>query len=152
MGKSAIPSSANKAVNFIRAIYNWAEGLDVYDGANPATGRYRYTCPPRERFLSLEEVQRYVAGLEILAVKPRAYLWTMLLTGARGIEIRSMRWGDLDWATRLWRKPTTKNGTPQFLPLPIQIIDAFKVLLRRSEWVFCGTEKRAWSKASAQKV
>ena len=28
-----------------------------------------------------------------------------------GIEIRMMRPADIDWNTRLWKKPKTKNGT-----------------------------------------
>jgi integrase len=138
-------------VNFIRAVYNWDTMLDVYDGANPAIGRFRFTCPPRERFLTTEEARRFLEGIETLPPKPRAYLWTMLLTGARGIEIRSMRWNDIDWSTRLWTKAKTKNGKPQYLPLPPQVVTAIKELPRTSEWFFSDV-RGPWSADSAEKV
>lgn len=144
MGKSDMPAHANKAVNFIHAVYNWGAILDLYDGANPAVGRFRYTCPPRERFLFIEETRRFLAGLDTLPAKPRAYLCTMLLTGARSIEIRRMRWREIDWNTRLWRKSETKNGTAQYLPL--------QALPRRSDWVLSGMQGQPCSEASAEKV
>ena len=107
--------------------------------------------PASRTVLTTKEAQRFLEGIETLAAKPRAYLWTMLLTGSRGIEIRSMRWKDIDWSTRLWTKEKTKNGTPQYLPLPRQVVAALKGLARTSEWVFSG-KQGPWSADSAEKV
>lgn len=152
MGNSAIPAHANKVVNFMRTVYNWASSLDLYAGLNPAQWRGRYVCPPREVFLHTDQLQRLLHGLEQASPMHRAYLWTLLLTAARGDEVRKMRWADIDWDTRLWRKSKTKNGTPQYLPLPRQVVEAIQALPRRSDWVFCSTSGRGWSRCTPEKV
>ena len=63
-----------------------------------------------------------------------------------------MWWGEIDWTTRLWRKSKTKNGTPHYLPLPLQVVDELMALPRRSDWVFPGMKGQPWSEASAEKV
>jgi integrase len=153
MGFSHTPSQANKALSFVRRIYNVAAyHLEVYEGLNPATKMPRYPTEPRERFLSQEEAQRFMEGLPHLPPKPGAYFLILLLTGARLTEVRCMRWADIEWTTRLWRKPKTKNGSSQCVPLPVQVMDALARLPRNSEWIFPGTHGRCWCAANPQKL
>lgn len=152
MGLARTPSHANKALTFLRRIYNWMSSLDLYEGLNPAVGVPRYHCPARERFLTIEEMQRFMEGIPHLPPKPGAYLLTVLLTGARRGEVRTMRWSDVDWSTRLWKKSRTKTGTTQFVPLPVQVVDVLTRLPRTSEWVFPGDKGQPWSLGSIQKV
>ena len=111
-----------------------------------------YPSTPRERFLSLEEMQRFMAGVPHLPPKPGAYFLTLLLTGARLSEARCVRWTDIEWTTRLWKKPRTKNGSSQFVPLPVQVLNALARLPRTSEWIFHGDNGKPWSIGSVQKV
>jgi len=152
MGLAKTPARGNKALGFIRCIYNWASNMDLYAGINPAVGTPRYRCSTRDRFLTTEEVQRFMAGLPQLPHKPRAYLLTLILTGCRRSEARLMKWSDVEWASRIWKKPTTKTGTPHFVPLPVQVIDAIQQLPRVSEWVFPGQDGQPWSCASIEKL
>ena len=62
-----------------------------------------------------------------------------------------MRWTDVSWSTRLWKKPTTKTGTSHFVPLPVQVVDVLSRLPRTSEWVFPGDHEKPWSMGSVQK-
>lgn len=112
----------------------------------------RYPSNRRERFLSSEEMQRFMEGVPPLPPKPRAYFLTLLLTGARLSELRCMRWTDVEWSTRLWREPRTKKGSSQFIPLPAQVVDALARLPRTSEWVFPGDKGQPWCRAGPQKV
>ncbi len=153
MGLARTPGHANKALTFVQRVYNVAKyQLEVYPGDNPAIKMPRYSSTPRERFLSSEEMQRFMGGLPHLSPKPRAYFLMLLLTGARLSEARCVRWTDLEWSTRLWRKPRTKNGSSQFVPLPVQVMDALARLPRSSEWVFPGDNGQPWSIGSVQKV
>lgn len=153
MGLARTPGHANKALTFVQRVYNVAKyQLEVYPGDNPAIRMPRYPSTPRERFLSSEEMQRFMAGVPHLPPKPHAYFLMLLLTGARLSEARCMRWTDLEWSTRLWRKPRTKNGSSQFVPLPVQVVDALSRLPRSSEWVFPGDNGQPWSIGSVQKV
>jgi integrase len=63
-----------------------------------------------------------------------------------------MRWQDVDWPTRIWRKPRTKNGTSHHVPLPVQVVELLRQLPRTSEWVFPGDKGRHWSTGSVEKV
>lgn len=63
-----------------------------------------------------------------------------------------MRWTDVEWSTRLWKKPRTKNGSSQFIPLPVQVVNALARLPRTSEWIFPGDNGKPWSIGSVQKV
>ncbi|MGH7180889.1 MAG: tyrosine-type recombinase/integrase [Nitrospiraceae bacterium] len=153
MGLAHIPGHANKAAALLRALYNWADRMELVTGSNPVLHLLRYRQSSRERFLSVEEVQHFLAGLPHLPLKPRAYLLLLLLTGARLSEALAMRWQDVEWTSRIWRKPHTKNGTSHHAPLPVQVVEVLQQLPRISEWVFPGARTRQhWSAASAEKM
>lgn len=147
---SHTPGHANKAATLLRAVYQWGIRMELLSGANPVTGLMRYRQISRERFLDVQEIQRFMDGLSQLSIKPRAYLLLLLLTGCRMGEAIQMRWADVDTSARLWRKTRTKNGRSHVVPLPIQVMDAFSSLPRTSEWVFPGEEGKYWSPASAR--
>jgi integrase len=125
-------------------------GLSVFFGDE--TLKPRYPTNRRERFLTDEEVQRFMRGVQDLPPKPRAYFLLLLLTGPRLSEARGMRWADVLWATRLWKKPHTKNGSSQFLPLPVQAVNTLLQLPRTSEWVFDNGQGEPWSRPNVQKL
>ncbi len=152
MELSETPGAANKALTLLRSLYNWAIDLELITGVNPAWRIRRFAQPSRERFLSVEELHRFMTGLGHLPAKPRTYLLVLLFTGARRSEALFMRWDDLDETTRLWRKPKTKNGMSHMVPLPIQVMEAIQALPRVSEWVFPGMEGKPWSGASVEKM
>lgn len=154
MGLSRTPGHANKALIFLRRVYNVAlyELEDIYDGRNPAVRIRLHPSTPRERFLSLEEMQRFMEGVPHLPPKPRAYFLLLLLTGARMSEGRCLRWKDVEWTTRVWRKPRTKNGSSHLVPLPVQVVDALARLPRTSEWVFPGARGQPWARSTVQKT
>lgn len=73
-------------------------------------------------------------------------------TGARRSEALHTRWTDIDWSTRTWRKPRTKNGSSQLVPLPLQVVDVLSRLPHTSEWIFPGAKGQPWSRGSVEKV
>ncbi|MBC7839480.1 MAG: site-specific integrase [Nitrospiraceae bacterium] len=100
----------------------------------------------------MEELQRFMDGLIHLPDKSRAYLVLLIMTGCRMGEARQMRWTDLDPISRLWRKPRTKNGSSHVVPLPLQVMEAIRILPKVSQWVFPGVNGAPWSEASAHKM
>ena len=140
------------ALTFLRSLYNWALELELLTVPNPAVRIRRFPSPPRERFLSVDELQRVMSGLPHLPAKARAYLLMLLFTGARRSEARLAKWSDIDEHTRCWKKSKTKNGTSQIVPLPVQVMKKLESLPRTAEWVFPGQHGRAWSAASAEKI
>jgi integrase len=63
-----------------------------------------------------------------------------------------MRWADVEWSTRLWKKPRTKTGTSHFVPLPVQAVEALARLPRQSAWVFDNGQGQPWSRPNVQKL
>lgn len=151
LGLSHIPSHANKALTFLRSVFNWALDLELIHCANPTLRIRRYPEPPRERYLKEEEAQRFLQGLSTLPPKQHAYLLLVLLTGARKSEARQMRWQDIDETARLWRKPRTKNGRPHLIPLPTQALETIQRLPRQGPWVFAGMTGGPWCAATVDK-
>ena len=150
-GLAHTPHHANKALTFLKCVFNWALDMELITSGNPTLRIKRYQETQRERFLSVEEVQRFMEGLPHLPAKQRAYLLLLLLTGARKSEARMMRWTDLDEHHRLWKKPRTKNGASHVVPLPVQVMAALQELPRCSPWVFPGQRDRPWSAATVDK-
>jgi integrase len=56
------------------------------------------------------------------------YILISLLTGARKNNVLSMRWNEIDFRSKTWRIPETKNGEPLTVPLTEQAVD---ILLNR---------------------
>lgn len=153
LGIGHTPGHANRALSFLRSLYNWASNVELIPTVNPAVGIRRFPSYARERFLDGDEASRVMNGLPLLPKKTRAYLLILLFTGCRMSEARCMQWADVDETTRLWKKGRTKTGTSHYLPLPVQAIDALRCLPRTSEWIFPGKQKgHPWSRASAEKT
>ncbi|ALA60187.1 tyrosine-type recombinase/integrase [Nitrospira moscoviensis] len=152
LGLESRPAAANKAATFLRGLYNWAIRMELLTCPNPVTGLIRFRQYARERFLTAEEVRRFMVGLPYLPIKPRAFLSVLLMTGSRRGEALGMRWSEIDLEHRLWRKSRTKNGTSQLVQIPVQVADALSLLPRESEWVFPGANGRHWSTTSADKT
>ncbi|ULA61740.1 MAG: hypothetical protein LZF60_360087 [Nitrospira sp.] len=152
LGLAQVPTHANKALTFLRALFNWATDYELIACTNPALRIRRFPSVQRERFLTLEELRRFIQGLLPLKPKIRAYLLLVLFTGARRSEARTIQWADIDEHTRLWKKLKQKNGVAQFVPLPVQVMDALQRLPRTSAWIFPGQKGGAWSDAYPWKV
>lgn len=146
------PGYANKAMNMLRALFNWAIDLELTTCPNPALRIKRFPMSSRERFLDTGELQRMIEGLSSLPPKIRAYLLILLLTGARSGEARQLRWQDIDETSRIWTKKKTKNNHSHRVPLPLQVMEALQGVPRISQWVFPGrTTARPWSSATGRK-
>ena len=146
------PSVANTALTFLRSGYNLAIECELLTGGNPAVGIKRYRETQRERFLSVDELHRFMSGLPSLPLKPQAFLSILVFTGCRNGEARLMRWADVDLHTRLWRKPRTKTGVSHCVPLPVQVIETLSRVPRTSAWVFPGANGQPWSRAGVEKT
>jgi integrase len=136
--------SANRTLALLRTMFNKAREWESTKADNPVHGIEPFDEEKRERYLSLEELQKVNAAL--VAENDwrwHAYFPLSLMLGTRKSELLAMKWPDIDFAARTWRIPQTKSGKPHLLPLPAAAIAILESLPSRntSEWVFPGEGK-----------
>lgn len=135
---SHTPFQANRVLAVVASLFTFAgkSGL-VPEGFNPARGIDRYTEDRRERFLSIDELERL--GLAIREAETTGIAWEidpakktqhvpkenrrtvisehaaaalrlLLFTGARVGEILSLKWQHVDFERGLFLLPDSKTG------------------------------------------
>lgn len=153
MGENIGHAAANRALEIVSAVYNKCRRWGVIDVQNPADAVSLFSIEARDRFLSTEEINRFLEAVEKCTSRTfRAWILLCLYTGAREANVRAMRWCDIDMQARTWRIPYTKSGRPHVIPLiqeAIGVIESQRGL--NSEWVLPGQDghiarnNRAWS-------
>ena len=117
---------ANRLLERIRAIYNKAIEWG-YKGENPADNIKKFKETSRDRFIQPDELPRIFKALENEANEiTRDYIYISLYTGARKANVLAMRWDEINFTTKEWRIPKTKNGDAVSLPLIKEAIEILK--------------------------
>lgn len=117
---------ANKLLAIISVVFNKAIGWG-WEGLNPANNIKKFKEKSRDRFLQASELPKFFKALdeeENLIIKD--YVWLSILTGARKSNILSMNWQDIDFESKVWKIPETKNGDPLDVYLPPKAIEILK--------------------------
>lgn len=101
--------------------------------------------PPRSRVLSPEEQSRL---LKALATEPDwiavAVVRLSLATGCRVGEALGARWADIDLEELVWRLPSPKAGTVQYIALTPAVAKLLEGLPRFADcpWLFPGPDQK----------
>jgi len=160
-GQKAHPAHGNLALRALSSFFSWA-GANGYcpAGFNPAQGVKRFPEHGRMDFMTVPEVRKVLETLdrmetawndaeasgrrpakgETVSPQSAAAIRLLFLTGARMMEILSLRWEDVDWEGRRLNLPDSKTGwkTIPLAPVALRILAGMP---RTSEHVFpAGTE------------
>jgi integrase len=111
------PYQANRALGVFSKMMNLAEEWGLRpDGSNPCRHVKKYREDKRERYLTKDELRRLGAALAE-AERSRtespfttAAIGLLILTGARLMEILTLRWEYLDLENEVLRLPDSKTG------------------------------------------
>jgi integrase len=144
IGKERGKIEANRAVELLRAVFNFGKHTLKWQGQNPAEKIEKYPERSRRRFLSVEEMKRVNAALtEEENVYWRAYFPLDLALGLRKGDLLALRWDQIDLRERTIVVPTSKTDEFLSLPLPSAVVRLLRELPRRdgSPWVFPGDGK-----------
>lgn len=141
--KNVSGSYVNRVLALISSIFGWAITLSFCE-YNPVHGVKRSKEQSRERFLQTDEMPRFFKALEAEENEDvRDFIVIALFTGARKMNVLTMRWQDVSLERREWVIPHTKNGSSLTVPLTDEVM---KVLKRRKEnmspYVLNGTGRR----------
>lgn len=133
--------TANRVVQMLRRVINWAVRTDRFEGVNPATKIEMHPEKRRKRFLEPAELPRLFAALKQEPSNDlRDFVKLALWTGARKGDILSLRWQDISLADNRWRVPeTTKSGESYDIaltPEAIEILKERQAERKDSPWVF----------------
>lgn len=113
------PVGANRVLAVVRKMLNFAVDQEIIE-TNPAARFARPTQETsRDRVLTGEEIRQAWADFEALSIEMAATFKLRLVTAQRGIEVRSMRWCDVDLQSGWWTIPATvaKNKLGHRVPL-----------------------------------
>ncbi len=112
---------------------------------NPVSGTPRNKEHPKERYLSPDELGRFLAAVEAdHDADTRDFLRLLLFTGVRRGTLCRARWADLDRQDKLWRIPAEYMKAGRELTIPLAP-EAVAILTERlalaapgATWVFPG--------------
>jgi integrase len=136
------PVQANRLLALLRKLWNFGIDRELVD-ANSCTRIARPGVEhQRDRVLSAEELRRLWAVLDTTEehAQAAAILKLMLWTVARGGEVKSMRWEDVDLDGGWWTVPASvsKNKLAHRVPLTPPALALLRELQQGDEspWVF----------------
>jgi integrase len=140
LGRGTGKHTANRVVQFLRALFYWADEAGVWHGVNPASGIKLFHEAKRTRFLQPNELPQLFAALRKEPnVDLRDFVNLAMWTGARRGDILSLRWENLFLEDNRWQVPDPKNRTPYLValtPEAIKILRDRREFVGDSPWVF----------------
>jgi len=113
-------STCNRLLARLKASLAYAQEIELIKlDQNPARGFRQFREPPhRDRFLSREEAQRLIIEVSASGSPMLKFIIPFLLvTGARKSEAILAQWSHVDFESKTWVVPVSKNGRPRYIPL-----------------------------------
>lgn len=113
------PYQGNRVLGLLSAMFNFAIERGMAAG-NPAHGIEKFPEEKRERFLTIEEMQKLRESIEGYPdVSAHNALLLLMLTGSREGEVLKAEWEQFDLARGVWTKPftNTKQKRVEHIPL-----------------------------------
>jgi integrase len=142
-------------VRVLKSLYNWASDADVQlVPNNPFRKLKTPRCGQRTRTLNHAETR---ALMRECSREFRRLLRVGLRTGARPVELRELRWGQVDLGSRLFlmnsfkAKDKRRDGKAvRAIPLPREVVRLLAALKRRTQPkaednVFLNTRGQPWT-------
>jgi len=145
------PTHANKALGYLRAMYNWAMNEGLWELANPAVGIKRHQTFSRERVMDLREVKLILGTLDFLNEKYHAWFKCRLLVPCRVTELCAMRRDAVDPYGK-WTKTKTKKGRPHVIHIPTQALSLLQALPVEGDYFFMGHYGQPLSPCAVRKI
>lgn len=147
------PYKANRCIALLSKFFNWCEknGLRAC-GSNPVRGIEKYPEYKRQAFMKHEELTALGNSLALLesgsqqdekgrplTIDPTisAAIKVLLFTGARCMEILTLKWEYIDWQKGIANLPDSKTGA-KTIHLPTVALAILNSLPRINEYCFPG--------------
>ena len=141
IGKSSGGYTANRVLQLIRSVFNWAIRSELFHGENPASKLPVFHEAKRTRFLQKAECLKFFTALRDEQNRDLSdFVWLALMTGARRGDILGMRWADVNAKTGVWTIPDPKAREAYvvaLMPQALEVLEKRRIeICAGSEWVF----------------
>jgi integrase len=118
-------------------MFYFAEDQEIFKGENPAKRVKLHEEHSRERYVTVEEMPRFLAALQTEKNPDlKDFIYLCLFGGARSGDVVSARWDNINLEQGTWFVPEPKNAKPYTVVLHPETIQSLKARPRTSEWVF----------------
>ena len=108
------PVMASRLYSYVRRLFNYAADMGLMRRRdNPCLDiKLKVKHKKRSRHLTTQEIYKFWNKIDdiLMADITRLALKFMLVTMSRGIEVRNVKWNDINFRDRFWTLPKTKNG------------------------------------------
>lgn len=123
--KQTSPSTANRALARLKALYSWAQSEMDYEGPNPTSGINKHSekAARRKRRLRVDELAGFFKALDSITPDMADFFRVTLFTGQRAGNVRAMRWADLDLSGGVWSIQETKQGEAADVALAPPVVE-----------------------------
>jgi len=129
-------SRANRALEVLSAACRWAIKRSLAPAAwhdvAPTYGVETNPETKRDRFLSADELGRFLRALDDEPADLRDFFLMLLFTGARRGNVQAMQWAAVDLAGGVWTIPASEAKAGETLSLAL-VPPAVEILKRRRE-------------------
>jgi integrase len=140
-------ATCNRTKSLLSAIFRVGIELEIIS-ENPCKGIKKYKeSSGKERFMSNEEVARFLEVLDSYGDRVVAYFMKYLLfTGQRKGETQQLAWKDVDFEKQMvhLHQEQTKNGKSRYVQLnsmALGVLEKLKAMGNNGPWVFPGNVK-----------
>lgn len=133
------PYVANRTLAVIRKLFRWAVQRDLLEVSPASDVAAPHGEEQRDRVLDSDELRAVWEATGTLTPAYRDYMRTLILTGQRSGEVRTMKWRDVDLDGALWCIPAAANkpGRVHTVPLTPAVVEILKGIPDQgSEYVF----------------
>lgn len=123
-------AAANRVIEIMSATFNFGIKDNHFNGTNPCLGVRKFKTFSRDRFLSKEELSKFIKAAKQEDDLFRDYFMLLLHTGARKSNVLAMKYCDIDFDNNHWRidASETKNNEVNIVLLSEA---SMKILKRR---------------------
>lgn len=135
-------AAATRALKALRALFNYAEKREVYQGKNTAKLVDMVESEPRRRVLTAAEKAAFLDALntpEFTSTYVSDFFRLLLLTGVRWGNLCAADWSEFDLANSLWIIPAAKSKSGYAMEIGLRP-EAVQILRNRiglhNQWVF----------------
>jgi integrase len=108
--------TANRVMQLLRRMFNFAIRTELWSGANPAAGIAKFHEAPRKTFLSAEQLAQL--GTELRNEPSQDlhdFVCLALWTGACKSDVLAMRWQDVALTDNRWTVPDPRTARATWL-------------------------------------